>query len=144
MGESPKKERKLHLKIPTAMVEIVLRPTGCRNSPEAEASWRLSAAAVAVRELKPKGILPIFKTINDYRDDPQARELHIPLKEDDIRLLTEISSEEGGSRGELVRKLLMTTQKIIDDCPDSLNHDGLIALMIARFLPSYQVIPAEW
>ena len=145
MGESAKRmERKLHLKLPAAMLATVLRPTGCRNSPEAEAAWRLGAAAVAVRELRPKGIIPIFKDVEDYRDDLQTRELHIPLKEDDLRILTQVSVEEGGSRGELVRKLLLSAQRIIDDCPGSLNHDGLVALMIAKSLPFPEVILAEW
>jgi hypothetical protein len=144
MGESAKMERKLHLKLPAAMLATVLRPTGCRSSPEAEASWRLGAAAVAVRELRPKGIVPIFKDIDDYRDDLQTKELHVPLREDDLRLLTQVSVEEGGSRGELARKLLVSAQRIIDDCPGSLNHDGLVALMVARFSPASPVIPAEW
>ena len=146
MGEPTKKGRLhvLHLRIPAAMLETILRPTGCRNSPEAEAAWRLGAAAVAIRELRPRGILPIFKDIDDHRDSPQTKDLHIPLEENDLQLLTDISADEGGSRGELVRKLLLTTQRIIDECQSSLNHDGLAALMIAGFSPVSPVISAEW
>ena len=143
-GESVIKERKLHLKMPAAMLENVLRPTGCRNSPEAEASWRLEAAAVAVRVLKPKGVLPIFKDIEDHRDSFQTKELHVPLREEDFQLIIDVSHEEGGLRGELVRKLLYATQTIIDECPNSLTHDGLVAELISRFCPSSSIIPAEW
>ena len=144
MEQPTKRERKLHLKLPTSMLAAVLRPTGCRNSSEAEASWRLEAAAVAVRVLEPKGLFPIFRDTEEYRDGSPVSELHIPLREEDLQLLTEISNKEGGSRGELARQLILATQRIVENYPGTLSHDGLVAEMISQFLPLSDLLPAEW
>jgi hypothetical protein len=122
MGESIKK---LHLKIPDAIFGI-LQPTGCRNSKEAEATWLLEAAIDVARELQTRGVLPIMRDSVPTHEQ-NSHEIHIPLCQDDIDFLTDISKKEGGSRGKLVRELLFAAHTVAHDCRDSLTHIGLVA-----------------
>ncbi|MCL5666882.1 MAG: hypothetical protein M1383_03870 [Patescibacteria group bacterium] len=127
MGE----QKKFHLKVPDAVLAS-LKPTGCRASPESEAAWRLAAAIVVARELAGTGILPILKDA-EAEDQPSPAEMHIPLSEDDINFLTEISELEGGSRGKLVRQFLFTAQKAVEEFPAVLTRKGLEAQIRKMF-----------
>jgi hypothetical protein len=114
----------LHLKLPAKMIED-LQPTGCRNSKEAEASWRLGAAIDVVREFKSRGQMPILGLAPD-EGNIKPKEMHIPLAEAQISFLNDTSREEGGSRGKLTRELLATAHKAVKGFQGCLNHEGLV------------------
>lgn len=134
MGESAdkKKVQKLHLRFPEAM-SATFQPTGCRHSPEAEAAWRLHAAVSAARELLTFGELPIFHDLEDMIDSSRAEEIHVPLPEEDVSFLTEVSETEGGSRSKLVRLLLLTCDRVVKACPKSLTSEGLVREILRNF-----------
>lgn len=127
--------KKFHLIVPTALLEI-LQPTGCRQSPEAEAAWLLHASIIATRETLVFGELPIFSDLDDLKGSkPKEQELHVPLSEEDLKFLTELSEQEGGSRGKLARLMLLTCERILHETPRSLTSEGLAKEILIRFSP---------